>query len=539
MWDDAEPGAKRIHPAWAERHRPRRFADLAGLGSARTFLQDQVRTRQGRSVLLYGPAGCGKTSVAEIYATALLCGRGDEPCLSLSCIVCAQLSLPEVSTLTRWTAGTKDDRDLAREVVNAHRYHNPLEHRAVVLIDRADRLDVESADLIHASVEHLAGVTFIACAVRLDGVPPRLAALLRPVPVTRADVGERAALLRRICIAEALAPEPQALELLARCAAGGLRGMIRDLETLAGRGALTHDHVGAYYGLGSSEPLSRYLAAFLAGQPLAAQLACLDRWDVSVTEKAHAIEQTLGEAFAGWVGGGDIAAIWLHRSRMRDALVAALDRQARTRRVAPRQLWEELLNLWEDAARIESASALLRRLSASDGLLNGIPGAPLPPPGSGSLPAAVGGAELNATQTAMPTAQSCGRRRVPRKSTEIHLGVTDACALLDAASYMVQAHGLCLNTRFVIRYRPLGLESGKEISECVVRLVHRLRARYETARSDRRSKVQLLYVHGTDPVHGPETRFVANPARRGRGNAALVMLPFPSPDPGSGPSLLP
>jgi len=62
-------------PSLAERYRPRKFEDVIGQEAAVAYLERQARERTGRSVLLYGPSGCGKTSLAEIYATALLCQK--------------------------------------------------------------------------------------------------------------------------------------------------------------------------------------------------------------------------------------------------------------------------------------------------------------------------------------------------------------------------------------------------------------------------------------------------------------------------------
>jgi len=57
----------------AEKYRPKKFGDIFGQPKADTWFRKQVISREGRSVLLSGPHGTGKTSLGLLYAKALFC----------------------------------------------------------------------------------------------------------------------------------------------------------------------------------------------------------------------------------------------------------------------------------------------------------------------------------------------------------------------------------------------------------------------------------------------------------------------------------
>ena len=106
--------------ALSERHRPRRYDDVIGHNDIKSFLKMQASAAKaggvgGRSILLYGPHGCGKTSLAEIYGRALHCEFGDgEPCLQSHCDDCSLWDVGEHRNLTRINASGTHATAIAR-----------------------------------------------------------------------------------------------------------------------------------------------------------------------------------------------------------------------------------------------------------------------------------------------------------------------------------------------------------------------------------------------------------------------------------------
>ncbi|CAA2158463.1 DNA polymerase III subunit tau [Methylobacterium brachiatum] len=496
--------------AWPERHRPQRFDRVAGLSEARAGLQGLLRQKRYRSVLLHGPSGTGKTTLAELYATAILCGAGDEPCRSPNCSGCAQGLVREDNLIRRWTVSAQDDAARAAEISANLRYETLLRRQGIVLIDGADRLHEAVTDALHARTEHLTGVTFIACARDLDRVPARFASLFLPLPVPSAPIPDRLAVLERICAEEGLAPEAGALDLIARCAEASLRAMIRDLEVLC-QAPLTALRVRAHYGLDVERPAQRYLAALLSGVSFDDQLTHLEAWLVPPGEQARAIEQAVCDLFRVWVGSSDAPALWLRRARARADLAEKLEQRAAVRLVSPRLLWQAILEVWERGDHVESEAGLLRRLSITDDLVNGqgrLPQALVSPTDAPASAPPVSEARPPSINAPVQDSSARATRRYARKRpAEIHLSGEDARHLIDAASFLVQAYGLCLNTRFTIRHTALGACAPEAISQRIERLQRELRKRYRGPSAGGEG-VQFLYVHGRDQG-GPFTRVVA------------------------------
>jgi len=81
--DTGRDGTERL----VDRYHPKTFEKVVGQPDTVAGLVRQVRSERPRSLLLTGPTGTGKTTVAGIVARALLCERITEsgsPCLACS-----------------------------------------------------------------------------------------------------------------------------------------------------------------------------------------------------------------------------------------------------------------------------------------------------------------------------------------------------------------------------------------------------------------------------------------------------------------------
>lgn len=500
-------------PRWgslAERHRPRLFRDVVGHDQARVYLQEQARQRKGRSVLLHGPHGCGKTSLAEIYAAALFChARSGEPCsedrLCRDCRECQTRSHPN------WRGTVRQDLTDAAAFLREVKADVKTEAWGggwlVIAIDGADRLSEENFDALHDRLERTAPkVTYVLCAKTLENVPERTQSLFHCIPILAPGVAARCHLLERVCAKEGLVVEAGALDLLARSTRASLRWALCDLEAIASEGDVTLARVRSFYGLDGAHAIERYAAALIIEPSYHAQVAALDAWKASPRAKLAALEAYFADLFTTDIlklRSRQGASTLVDRLEERAVVTAGLIERAERLAMNPRVLFENVASFWAAPATV-SDLWLLGRVSQFDELLNG-PGGPshimsgdskgglLLPRRRRRLPARV---SAPATATDATKAGSAGHQMV--RGTE-RISLDQVRAIWDAGSFLVQKYGLFLNTRLTLRWNVLGVTDAGEVGRRLTKLLHEMRMVVDGAASQERSEpFHWIYVHETN-----------------------------------------
>ena len=229
------------HTALARKYRPTRFGDLAGQEHVAAGLRGAVaKGRVAHAYLLTGPRGVGKTTAARILAMALNCERrpaGEaegEPCGE--CDSCrriwsgaANLDVVEIDAASN--RGVDDARDLRERAMYAA--SGPERHK-VYIIDEAHMLTREAWNaLLKVLEEPPPRVVFVFATTEPQKIGNTAAPVLSRVQrfdfrrIGPATIVER---LRDVVAQEGVAAEPDALTLIARVAAGGMRDALSLLD---------------------------------------------------------------------------------------------------------------------------------------------------------------------------------------------------------------------------------------------------------------------------------------------------------------------
>ncbi|MBT9252504.1 MAG: DNA polymerase III subunit gamma/tau [Brockia lithotrophica] len=263
------------------KYRPRFFRDVVGQEHVTETLKAAIREKRVPHAFLFsGPRGTGKTTTARILAKAISCERpvDGEPCGE--CSTCRRIEAGETMDILELDAASHRGIDEIRELKETLYLRPSTLPKKVYIIDEVHMLTPEAANALLKSLEEPPEhVLFVLATTDPEKVPLTLRSRLmhfafRPVPPAAT-----AARLEYVAREEGLELRPEARDLIASLAAGGLRDALALLDMAAAfaqGGPIEADHVRELAGTLSEQEGKELLAAVLEGE-LAALFARLEK----------------------------------------------------------------------------------------------------------------------------------------------------------------------------------------------------------------------------------------------------------------------
>jgi len=250
---DAPPAAYRV---LARKYRPSSFADLIGQEPMVRTLENAFELgRIHQAYLLTGVRGVGKTTTARILArafnyelpasesqTAINQPTIHMPALGVHCQ--AIIDSRHVDVL-EMDAASHTGIDDIREIIDNARYRPVMARTKVYIIDEVHMLSKAAFNgLLKTLEEPPEHVKFIFATTEIDKVPVTVRSRCQRFDLRRIDPGLLAEHLRKICDAEKVAIEADALAMIARAAEGSVRDALSLLDQAIAYGA-AHGRDGA------------------------------------------------------------------------------------------------------------------------------------------------------------------------------------------------------------------------------------------------------------------------------------------------------
>jgi DNA polymerase III subunit gamma/tau len=269
------------HQALYRRWRAQTFSEIVGQEAVVATLRNAVATGQvAHAVLFTGPRGTGKTSLARILAKALNCenlGPTADPCDACpSCVAIREgttLDVLEIDAASN--RGIDNIRDLRERIP----YPPGQLRRKVYILDEAHQITKDAWNALLKSLEEPPDfVSFMFASTHPQGFPPAILSRLQRFDVRRLTVPEISGKLERILAADGREADPDAIAVISRLAAGGMRDAESILDQLLGStaGRIEADAVRNLLGLADGELVDGFTAALAAGDA-AAGVLLLDR----------------------------------------------------------------------------------------------------------------------------------------------------------------------------------------------------------------------------------------------------------------------
>ncbi|MEN6558171.1 MAG: DNA polymerase III subunit gamma/tau [Thermoguttaceae bacterium] len=281
----------------ARRYRPQNFAELIGQEHVAQALSNAIAShRVGHAYLFTGARGVGKTSAARILAKALNCEHGPSPVPCNQCDICRSISTGEDVDVLEIDGASNRGIDEIRQLRQNTGVRPSRARFKIYIIDEVHMLTREAFNALLKTLEEPPEhVKFIFCTTEPTKIPITILSRCQRFDFAGILTGSIQKRLQQIVEAEGVEAEPEALEILARRAAGSMRDSQSLLEQLLAfaPGRITVADVHGMLGTAGEQRLA-VLVDHLIDRNAAAALAELDAAMNSGVDPAQLIEQLFG-----------------------------------------------------------------------------------------------------------------------------------------------------------------------------------------------------------------------------------------------------
>ena len=321
-----------MYQALYRKWRPQTFDEVVGQQHITQTLKNQVKTgRLSHAYIFIGTRGTGKTTCARILAKAVNCENpvDGNPCGV--CPACRGISEGSVMDVVELDAASNNSVDNVRALREEAVFTPATVKKRVYIIDEVHMLSTAAFNallkILEEPPEHL---MFILATTELQKVPATILSRCQRHSFKRIDAPTIAQYLQYIASKEGFTLQPEAGELIARLADGGVRDALSLLDQCSASEVIDLDAV--YYAMG------------LAGYRRTAAL--MDRI------LAHETEKAIRDFNAMWMDGKDPTTLLTELSGLlRDALMM---------KVAPKG-GQSLITGGYDSATLEALGARMTK----------------------------------------------------------------------------------------------------------------------------------------------------------------------------------
>ncbi|MDO6345168.1 DNA polymerase III subunit gamma/tau [Streptococcus sp. GP0011] len=255
-----------MYQALYRKYRSQTFSQLVGQEVvAKTLKQAVEQEKISHAYLFSGPRGTGKTSVAKIFAKAMNCPNqvDGEPCNN--CYICQAVTEGSLEDVIEMDAASNNGVDEIREIRDKSTYAPSLARYKVYIIDEVHMLSTGAFNALLKTLEEpTQNVVFILATTELHKIPATILSRVQRFEFKSIRTQDITAHIHNILEKENISSEPEAVEIIARRAEGGMRDALSILDqalSLTQGNALTTAISEEITGTISLSALDDYVAA--------------------------------------------------------------------------------------------------------------------------------------------------------------------------------------------------------------------------------------------------------------------------------------
>ncbi|MXO91500.1 AAA family ATPase [Pontixanthobacter aquaemixtae] len=464
------------------------MADLVGQDSAAKAVKLWLESERPQPLLIAGASGTGKTTIARIIGATYLCESTDAPCGE--CKNCVQIfeGRPAIG-YSEFNGAKSSSAEDAKYITKS--IDEAVLWRWTTFVDEAHGLSKAGADVLLKPIEDPnRDVRIVFATTEPQNVRRTLRGRCQLVQLRTLNSADLYELLAKVCAAEEIQYEPRALDMIAAVAEGAARDALVQLDGIADLGPVTTELVAECLSLGNAASVLKYFRAVLAADVDAQDEAIL-QWQTQPQEIVKLIRDFLLYIYnfeARAKRSSDIvnAAFFEVLEADRIAIASGFRHLASSRARAFPDFMLDMMEQWEgDPGNITDRSSLMIKVCRFDRLLHGDAPQPVSPEIMGKVTAD------------LPEKAKPRRRRIsqgPKSADSNYLNLKQCENMYDMASFLVQEHGVFLNTKITIRQCPDAVGNAK-VPPLVSEVTHALAQR---AKAWSNAPAHWIYVNAKD-----------------------------------------
>jgi DNA polymerase-3 subunit gamma/tau len=218
----------------ARKWRPQDFDDVAGQEHVTRVLRNAIRQdRVPHAILLCGPRGVGKTTIARIVARGLNCEKGptDQPCGT--CVSCREIAAGTSTDVQEIDAASRTSVDDVRDLIEAVRYAPTPGKRRIYVVDEVHMLSTPAFNALLKTLEEPPPHSlFIFATTNPEKIPFTVLSRCQRHDLRRLPSGEITRRLAEVARAEGVVISERSLAEIAREGDGSLRDSLTLLDQI-------------------------------------------------------------------------------------------------------------------------------------------------------------------------------------------------------------------------------------------------------------------------------------------------------------------